>query len=280
MSKADDGAAVITGAGSGIGLAIARRLAAEGRPIVMADIDVGALESAASQLRAQGAQALAVPTDVSDPDALTHLAEVVCAAYGSPEIVCNNAGVNAYGYRTWEAPPATWQWIWTINVLGVVNGIRAFVPLLLERGRGHVFNTASVAGLASHGNSAPYTSAKHAVVAISESLRDELAELTPEVHVSVICPGLIATNIGNSARLWPERLGPSSALGPRAKAHTERLENSRATAPGPELVADAVAATLQDRRFLVFTDEETKEKARANRDAIFADTGPVRHAWS
>jgi short-subunit dehydrogenase len=134
--------------------------------------------------------------------------------------------------------------------------------------------------LASYGHSAPYTSAKHAVVAISESLRDELAEISSDVHVSVLCPGLIATNIGNSRRLWPDRLGPSSALGPNAREHTERLERSRAAAPGPDLVADAVTAALTDFRFLIFTDDVTKEKARENRSAIFGDAAEAPHAWS
>jgi NAD(P)-dependent dehydrogenase (short-subunit alcohol dehydrogenase family) len=255
-------------------------MAAAGRPVVMADLDESALGTAATGVRDGGARVIAVPTDVSDPDAVEELARITVREFGPPEIVCNNAGVNAYGFRTWEAPPATWQWIWSINVLGVVNGIRSFVPLLIERGDGHVLNTASVAGLSSHGNSAPYASAKHAVVAISESLRDELAEAAPDVRVSVICPGLIATNIGQSARLWPERLGPSSALGPNAPAHTHRLETSRASAPGPEMVADAVADAIDDYRFLVFTDDETRENARANRAAIFSDTDSVRHAWS
>jgi NAD(P)-dependent dehydrogenase (short-subunit alcohol dehydrogenase family) len=266
-------AAVVTGAASGIGLAIVRCMAAAGRPVVMADLDASALGTAATEMRDGGARVITVPTDVSDPDAVEELARTTVREFGPPEIVCNNAGVNAYGFRTWEAPPATWQWIWSINVLGVVNGIRSFVPLLIERGDGHVLNTASVAGLSSHGNSAPYASAKHAVVAISESLRDELAEVAPHVRVSVICPGLIATNIGQS-------LGPSSALGPNAPAHTHRLETSRASAPGPEIVADAVAKAIDDHRFLIFTDDETRENARANRAAIFSDTDTVRHAWS
>jgi NAD(P)-dependent dehydrogenase (short-subunit alcohol dehydrogenase family) len=277
---ANQDAAVVTGAASGIGLAIVRRMAAAGRPVVMADLDGPALDSAAADLREGGARVTAVPTDVSDPDAVEELARIAVHEFGLPQIVCNNAGVNAYGFRTWEAPPATWQWIWSINVLGVVNGIRSFVPLLIERGDGHVLNTASVAGLASHGNSAPYASTKHAVVAISESLRDELAQAAPHVRVSVICPGLIATNIGKSARLWPDRLGPSSALGPNAPDHMHRLETSRASAPGPDMVADAVARAIKDHRFLVFTDEETRENARANRAAIFAETDTVRHAWS
>lgn len=270
--------AVITGGASGIGLALARRFTKLGWSVAIADVDPEALAAAARSLTELGSRidlgsgpgrVIGVVTDVAEEASVQALAARVADELGVPEVVCNNAGVNAYGYRSWEAPAVTWEWIWGVNVMGVVHGINAFVPLLLDAGRGRIVNTASVAGLAAAPGVASYAATKHAVVAISESLRLELAEMGAPVGVSVVCPGLIATDIGRSARHWPERLGASAGLGPAAAAYTDELESARAAAPGPDIVADAVLDAIEHDRFLVFPDVDTAELAHTKRTAVF-----------
>lgn len=265
---------MVTGGASGIGLALAQRFTARGWSVAIADVDADALDSATSTLAPHGAPVVPIVTDVADGASVDELAQRVVAELGVPHVVCNNAGVNAYGFRSWEAPPATWRWIWDVNVMGVVHGIAAFVPRMLAAGRGHIVNTGSVAGLGSAPDVAPYAASKHAVVAISESLRHELAEAGSPVRVSVVCPGLIATDIGRSARHWPDRLGAPAALGPAGGSYAERLESARAQAPGPEIVADAVLGALDDGRFLVFPDDATAAQARAKRTAVFDEPAP------
>src|SRR5438132_12222923 len=138
--------AVVTGAASGIGLALTRRFASEGMTVVMADVEEPALKEAADSLAAGGAAVLPVVTDVSDAEAVHHLAETTFDRCGTAHIVCNNAGVGTGG-RTWEVSEAQWRWIIGVNLMGVVHGIQAFVPRFIEQGEGHVVNTASAAGL-------------------------------------------------------------------------------------------------------------------------------------
>lgn len=271
--------AVITGGASGIGLALARRFRGLGWSVAIADVDPAALEVATRSLvedagaGSGSGQVIGVATDVADAASVQALADRVVRDLGVPDVVCNNAGVNAYGYRSWEAPPVTWEWIWGVNVMGVVHGMNAFVPLMLEAGRGRIVNTASVAGLASAPGVGSYAATKHAVVALSESLRLELAEMDTEVGVSVVCPGLIATNIGQSAKHWPERLGEAAGLGPSAGEYTEKLESARVDAPSPDVVAEAVLDAIEHDRFLVFSDPGSAELARTKRTAVFEPLG-------
>jgi NAD(P)-dependent dehydrogenase (short-subunit alcohol dehydrogenase family) len=251
-----------------------------GWSVALADVDADALEQAAVGLRQAGAIVLAVPTDVADADSVQRLADRVVAELGVPHVVCNNAGVNAYGYRAWEAPPSTWRWIWDVNVMGVVHGISAFVPMLLEAGRGRIVNTASVAGLASASGVAQYAASKHAVLAVSETLRFELAEAGSPVGVTAVCPGLVATGIGRSGRLWPAHLGePATHNGEAGWAYSERLEAARADAPGPEGVAKAVLDAIAHDRFLAFPDEDTELQARAKRMAVFEPLDDAASEW-
>jgi NAD(P)-dependent dehydrogenase (short-subunit alcohol dehydrogenase family) len=269
VTSSESKIAVVTGGASGIGFAMAVKFARLGWSVVIADIDTSALKRATAEAASQDLAVFPMQVDVADANSVRDLASRTLEELGVPLVVCNNAGVNAYGYRSWEAPPSTWEWIWSINVMGVVHGISSFVPLLLAAGRGHIVNTASVVGLASAPEAAPYAASKHAVVAISESLRYELAELESNVRVSVACPGLIATNIGSSARHWPQRLGDPAALGPDATEYTRRLEAARVEAPQPDIVADAVLEAIEDGRFLILPEASTELRARADRNSIF-----------
>lgn len=270
--------AVVTGGGSGIGAAMVDSFVSRGFVVAIADLGDDLVRARAEAVNAAGGRAIGIRTDVADEASVQELADQVLNELGVPELVCNNAGVNAYGFRTWEAPVETWRWILDVNLMGVVHGISAFLPHMIKADRGRIINTASVLGLASAGEAAPYAASKHAVVAISESLRFELAAAESAVGVSVVCPGLIATSIGSSALHWPDRLGAPAVLGPAGEAYAERLETARAAAPGPELVADAVLKAIDHDRFLVFPDDDTAESALKSRTGIFndsRDSGPA-----
>jgi NAD(P)-dependent dehydrogenase (short-subunit alcohol dehydrogenase family) len=201
----NDKVAVITGGASGIGRALAQRFASEGARVVIGDVEKSALDIAVSELRAAGAEVEGVVTDVTDPAQMQALADAAVARFGGVHIFCNNAGVGGGGL-SWEMPLSTWEWVIGVNLWGVIHGVRAFVPLLVQQPEAHIVNTASVAGLVAAPFMGPYNASKHAVVAISETLHHELAMAAPQVKVSVLCPGWVNTKIAESARNRPEHL--------------------------------------------------------------------------
>ena len=175
--------AVVTGAASGIGNAMATRFADEGMKVVLADIEEGPLADAEKRLADGGAAVLAVPTDVTKAAQVDALADQTFGAFGTAHIVCNNAGV-ATGGPMWTLTERDWAWVMGVNLWGVIHGVRAFVPRLVEQGEGHVVNTASIAGLTSAPMMGPYNVTKHAVVTLSETLQQELAMQASPVKVS------------------------------------------------------------------------------------------------
>lgn len=196
--------AVVTGAASGIGRGLCEGFAARGARIVLADFDEPALERATAELADGGAEVLAVPTDVTQRDAVFALAERTFERFGTAHIVCNNAGVGAFG-EMHTAPHEEWRFVMDVNFWGVVHGVEAFVPRLVEQGDGHVVNTGSMAGLVGMRVLGIYAASKFAVVGLSESLRREVADRG--VGVSVLCPMIVSTPINqNAARLRPDAL--------------------------------------------------------------------------
>jgi NAD(P)-dependent dehydrogenase (short-subunit alcohol dehydrogenase family) len=244
--------AVVTGAASGIGLGLATKAAALGMQVVMADIEKVALERAAAEVGGLGAKVLPVTTDVSDAASVHQLAAAAEAGFGPAWLVCNNAGV-AGGGLSWEIPSSTWQWVLGVNMWGVINGIAAFVPGMVERGEGHVVNTASMAGLLASPGMAPYTASKHAVVGISETLYRDLELMGSGVGVSVLCPGFVNTRIGDAHRNWPSRLGPLPVAedNPMAEVMREALQARLAGGTPPSEVAGKVFDAIAGRRFWV-----------------------------
>ena len=200
----DGRTAVITGAASGIGLALTERFLSEGMSVVMADIEQPVLEREASRIVDAGGKVAPVVCDVTDPDQVADLRDAALAAYGAVHLLCNNAGV-ANGQVNHKTKPATWDWVVGVNVLGPAYGVSTFVPLMLEQGEGHVVNTASEAGLTASPVLGPYHATKYAVVGLSESLALEL-EGTP-VGVTCLCPELVATRIFEATRNAPAALG-------------------------------------------------------------------------
>jgi len=196
--------AVVTGGASGIGLGLARGLAGRGARVVLADRDETALAAAEREIAGLGGEVLAVPTDVTRRDDVLALAERTFERFGTAHLVFNNAGVGAFG-EMHTAPPEEWRFVMDVNFWGVVHGVQAFVPRLVEQGEGHVVNTASMAGLVGMRVLGIYAASKFAVVGLSESLHREVADRG--VGVSVLCPMIVATEINrNARRLRPDAL--------------------------------------------------------------------------
>src|SRR4051794_21276914 len=178
MQELNGRVAVVTGGASGIGFALASAFAAEGMKVVLGDIEAPALDDAVAKLESSGAEAIGVRTDVSDDASVAALAAAAVDRFGAIHIACNNAGVGGGGL-SWEAPLSTWEWVLGVNMWGVIHGIRAFVPILMEQDEAHIVNTASIAGLAAGPFMGPYNASKHAVVALSETLYHEMALMAP-----------------------------------------------------------------------------------------------------
>ena len=266
MEQLDGKVAVVTGGASGIGFGMAEAFAAEGMKVVLADIEADALADAAGKLRAGGADVLDVVTDVSDEDQMVDLATNTYTHFGTAHIVCNNAGVGGGGGLMWEIPQAGWDWAFNVNLWGVVNGIRAFVPRLVEQHEGHVVNTASVAGLKALPFMSPYTATKHAVVGVSEALALELVMTGSPVKVSVLCPGFIRTRLHESTRNWPASLGEapdveSSGIGEIVRGLVEGGKDPA------ELAARVVAAVRADRFFILSEDAHARVPATRAEEA-------------
>jgi NAD(P)-dependent dehydrogenase (short-subunit alcohol dehydrogenase family) len=251
--------AVVTGAASGIGRALADRFASRGLRVVLADVDEAALDEAAAAVAALGVETLGVVTDVSDAAAVDALAAAVLERFGAAHVVCNNAGVATTG-DPWFGPISGWQWVIGVNLWGVIHGVRAFLPTLVGQGEGHIVNTASIAGLVP-GFGPSYDASKHAVVAVTEDLYRQLQLIGLPVGVSVLCPGWVRTGIMDADRNWPDELGerPAPAIGFDVLAeHVRRAVDEGAQ---PSYVADLVAAAIESDSFWVFPHPEFVELA-------------------
>lgn len=268
--------AVVTGAASGIGRALAERFAAEGMRVLLADIEREALDRTAAELDAAGSDVACFQLDVSNPDDVQRAAEFALERFGRVHVLCNNAGVGIGGV-IWEHSPEDWRWLVDVNVLGVVNGLRAFVPLMLEHGEEcHIVNTASAAGLDARAWLGMYSATKYAVVAISEALRAELQMRNANIGVSVLCPAVVNTRIAESDRNRPQKSqSDPDSLPADASAFGEAFRAALAQGMPPEKVADAVVDAVRHGRFYITTHPETDERVRARFDAIVRDAGNV-----
>jgi NAD(P)-dependent dehydrogenase (short-subunit alcohol dehydrogenase family) len=266
--------AVVTGGASGIRYAMADRFAREGMKVVLADIQADALEEAEGRLRAGGAEVLAVETDVAQPEAVEHLRDRALDAFGGVHVICNNAGVVAQG-SVWETTLPDWTWILGVNLWGVVNGIRTFVPVLLEQEEGHVVNIASVAGVVT-GLLGSYSVTKQAVVGLSESLYFGLqARGADNIGVSVLCPGWVRTRIADADRNRPAGSGPPAERSPLEASMTEMVRGLIDSGSDPAEIAGQVLGAIQERRFYVLTHPELVGAVTARHEDILSG-GPPR----
>lgn len=250
--------AVVTGGASGIGYALAEKWVSHGMRVVLADIEENALEHAADKLGERG-KVIAVPTDVSLAESVDELRRQA-EEFGQVRVLCNNAGVGAVGvFPAWEKPASEWEWVLGVNLWGVINGIRAFVPGMVQRDEGHIVNTASAAGLLPFAFAAPYAASKHAVVGISLSMHQELATLGSNVHVSVLCPGMVRTRIADSTRNWLDRLGsvPERRSDEMSQMFDTMLRSLIEGGIEPSEVAQQVFNAVQDNRFWVLPNAES-----------------------
>lgn len=253
--------AVVTGGASGIGRAMVDAFAARGLVVVIADVEQGALDQAVSEVAATGAAVLGGLVDVRDPDAVDSLAAQVIRELGRVDVLCNNAGVVTPRAPVWQQSFADWQWTIEVNLLGVANGVRAFVPHLVAAGRGHVVNTASIAGLSTipGGGNGAYSATKHAVVGLSETLRLELSLVAPGVGVTVLCPGPVPSRIHDAARNRPAEVAGAADLGDVLP----RPDFGLALEPVPaDAVAAQVLAAIESGREYVLTAPDIVPMAR------------------
>lgn len=261
--------AVVTGAGSGIGRELALACAREGLAVVVADVEPAPLAATQTMLEALGTPCLARLCDVSQAQDVEALAAATWDRWRRVDWLFNNAGVAVLG-RAWEATEADWQWLLGVNVMGVVHGVRSFVPRMLAAGcPAHVVNTASAAGLASVAGSSVYAASKHAVVGFSECLAKDLELMGAPIGVSVLCPSLLPTGIQTSARNRPPELGPA---GPTWAQHEERVRAGMAVSPiNAADVARITLDAIRRQRFYVLPHGHTVTAVAQRAEKILAD---------
>lgn len=267
--------AVITGAASGIGRAIAEKCVRLGGKVVLADIDETSLSNAETELKSLGGDVLCVKTDVSRRGDVELLARQAFAAYGAVHLLFNNAGVAAGG-APWEATRNDWDWVIGVNLWGVIHGVKVFTPLMIaQNAECHIVNTASTAGLTVGSFSAPYAVTKHAVVALSESLYLTLQKQNSLVNASVLCPGLVRTNIGSCQRHRPAELRDEPVtLSPEMQAGRAAFDALLAASTPPAEVADAVFDAIQKEQFYIITHPEWLEVIRLRTSKLLAMENP------
>lgn len=257
MSLVGARVAVVTGAASGIGRALAAELVGRGLDVGIADVEPGPLAEVAAELRGAGGRVVDVVTDVADAASVGAFADAVREGLGEVDLVCLNAGVVGPRVPVWEQRLEDWEWVLSVNLGGVVNGLGAFLPALRGLGRGHLLVTASTAALhpVRGGGNSPYAASKHAVLGLCETLHQELAAERSAVGVTVMCPGPVATRLREAARNRPAgRVAPAAATG------IPTFENAIATISA-EQAARAALAAVTAGRFLALTNPGSEVEA-------------------
>ena len=272
--------AVITGAGSGFGLEVSRIAATRKMNVVMADVQQDALDRAAAEIRALGAAVLAQRVDVAHAAEVEALGEATRERFGAPHFVFNNAGVGAGGL-IWENTAADWAWVLGVNVMGVAHGIRVFTPMMLEAAEmdpsyeGHIVNTASMAGLLNPPNMGVYNASKHAVVAMSETLYQDLQLVSDQITASVLCPFFVPTGITESQRNRPEALAADK---PTRSQLIGKAMNDRAVGSGKVSAADVarfVFDAVAEKRFYIYSHPKSLASVQTRLEDIMQARNPT-----
>ena len=273
--------AVITGAGSGFGLELARLGAKKGLNLVLTDVQQDALDAAVAELAATGAQVAALRGDVSRADDVQALADLCMARFGAPHIVINNAGV-AHGGLIWEHTQRDWEWVLGVNLFGVIHGLRIFTPLMLAAAskdpawQGHMVNVASMAGLLNSPNMGAYNVSKHAVVSLSETLYQDLALVTEQVHASVLCPYFVPTGIHQSHRNRPAELRSEGK--PTPSQMIAQAMSSKAVTSGKVSAADTaqlVFDAIESGQFYVYTHPQALGMVQTRLEDVVQGRNPT-----
>jgi short-subunit dehydrogenase len=260
--------AVVTGAASGIGRALAVGLDQAGCTVVLADIERAALDEVVAHMASGGSRAIGIPCDVRSREQVAALRDQALERCGPTDILCLNAGVSPSG-PVLETTDDTWRWLIDVNLMGVVNGLTAFVPGLVRQGSGHVLITGSLAGLIPTPSLGPYSAVKHALTALAGVLRTELSDTG--VGVSLLCPGVVRTRIAESERNRPDEFPGESHADPElARRYKEAVD---ASTTSPEDVAAAALEAIVDNRFLVLPSSELRPMLEDHLAALRADIG-------
>jgi NAD(P)-dependent dehydrogenase (short-subunit alcohol dehydrogenase family) len=266
MQQLEGKTAIVTGAASGIGLGLARAFAREGMSVVLSDIRHDRLDLALAEVRALGANAIAVVTDVSDRASVQAAGEAAIRAFGALHVACNNAGVTIHGRSVAELTPQEWEWNVGVNLYGVIHGLEVFLPLIRRHGgEGHIVNTASIAGfqIGGHRRSGSYGAMKFAVVALSESIAHDLKD--SPIGVSVLAPAAVRTRIYHSGENRPARFG-----GPYREPGNDAFQSELDDGLEPDLVGERMVRAIRNREFYVFTHMHTRDWLLARHQRIIA----------
>ncbi|RZF26962.1 SDR family oxidoreductase [Paraburkholderia sp. UYCP14C] len=282
MNQFADKVAVITGAGSGFGREFARLGTKLGMRLVLADVQQDALDETLAEVTASGARAIARRVDVAKGDEVDALARATLDAFGGVHLVFNNAGVGGNGGLVWENTERDWQWLLGVNLWGVIHGVRAFTPLMLDQAkrdagyRGHIVNTASMAGLLAPPLMGPYNVSKHAVVALTESLYQDLSLVTQQVACSVLCPYFVPTGIANAQRNRPADLANDAP--PTLSQRVARALSEKAVSSG-KISAEAVAAmvfdAIRDEQFYIYSHPHALNAVKTRAEDIVTPRNPT-----
>lgn len=279
MSNFAGKTAVLTGAGSGFGLECARLGAKLGMNLVLVDVQRDALDAAVAELTGTGVIVMGHCVDVSNAEQMQTLAHDVHTQWGAPHLVFNNAGVGAGGL-VWENSLADWQWVLGVNLWGVIHGVRLFTPMMLQAAKqdplyqGHIVNTASMAGLLTPPNMGIYNVSKHAVVALTETLYQDLQLVTDQVGASVLCPYFVPTGIGQSQRNRPdaqadEHLTPSQRIG---QAMMDKAVHSGKVSAAE--VAQKVFDSVSANHFYIYSHPQALGNVSQRMQAIVSQSQP------
>jgi NAD(P)-dependent dehydrogenase (short-subunit alcohol dehydrogenase family) len=275
------GIAVITGAASGFGLEASRIAARLGMKVVMADVQADALELSGHEVAGLGAEVFPVRTDVSKAADVDALAAATLKRFGAPNFLFNNAGVGAGGL-VWEHSAKDWEWVFGVNLMGVAHGVRAFTPLMLAAAeadpawRGHIVNTASMAGLLNPPNMGVYNASKHAVVSLSETLYQDLSLVSDRVHAHVLCPYFVPTGITRSERNRPQDLHDAAA-GPTRSQLIGQAMIDQAVSKGrvtAAQVAQFVFDACEEDRFYIYSHPKALAAVQTRLEDIMTPRNP------
>jgi NAD(P)-dependent dehydrogenase (short-subunit alcohol dehydrogenase family) len=282
MKTMVDRVAVVTGAGSGIGRALALAFAGEGAHVVLADVEAAALDESTAMVASLGVETLPMLTDVTDSDSVGALAQATIERFGAVHMLCNNAGVGGGGLIR-NQQLVDWKWVIDVSLWGVIHGLHHFLPHLIEAEESHVMSTASVAGLMANPGLGPYNAAKYGVVAIMETLQLEMdQDQTADVGVSVLCPGVVKTNITTAQRNRPDHLRRERPEGwTREMSADARRRNANVAAAlenrgmDPAAVAAVVIQAMYDRQFWVLSHPEHLDEVQHRNEQLHALTNPT-----
>ncbi len=271
--------AVITGGAAGIGLAMAEAFGAEGMKLVLADIEQGALVRAVQALADRGCEVIGWRCDVSKFEQVEALSRAALDRFGRIHVLCNNAGVSITG-PIFKMSMDDWRWVYDVNVWGVIHGIKAFVPILMEQDEpAHVVNTASLASFNGTGDHAPYCSSKAAVLSLSQALYSEMAAFNTKVGVSVLCPGMVDTAINKSWRNRPEDDQPWSDREYADEGHVKASEQFQAIGAPPNEIARLTLEAVKTGRFYVFNGERYGDFLKRFLTPILKTENPPVQTW-